>query len=127
MKKLLLFPLLLLLLNGCKKENLTAREGELCFAIKGADLVVTNQTAKTVHFNIIDTSILTYISRMPMDCTHFNILEPGGSKTFKMDELLKNGRKPLSLSWWQCEDDKITDSGNKELPSSKDTIFCTKL
>lgn len=127
MKKILYSFLLILLFDACKKESLEAIEGELCFAIQGENIVVTNSTGTIVHVDMIDQSILPFVSRIPFDCTHFIILGPGDSRTFKMDELLKNGRKPLILTWWQCDGDKITDSGNKELPSSKDTIFCTKL
>lgn len=125
MKKILFFLLIIPMFSACNQDKVTARDNELCFAIRGEELIVTNSTSKTVHVDVIDSSILSFISRMPFNCQDFRILEAGESVTLKMDDLLKNGRKPLSLTWWQCEGGELVNPGNKELPSTKNTTFCT--
>lgn len=113
-------------LSSCTKDIFESRSGELCFTVKADKLMVSNETSKEMHFDAIDSSILPFVSRIPFDCSHFQVLKPGESVNFQLDSLLKNGRNPLSITWWQCKDDKVVNSHQTNLVTSKESQICTK-
>ncbi|NBA84662.1 hypothetical protein GVN16_02765 [Emticicia sp. CRIBPO] len=129
MKHLFVLLALLTALKTCGDEDPAARNanGELCFVIKGDEITVINRTGKTAHYDLIDAEMLPRVNRIPFDCSNFEILESGNSRTYDLNKLLEDGRNPLVLTWWECKRDKISNMGHHTLVTTTDINYCTSI
>lgn len=129
MKHLFIFFTLLVVLKTCGDEDPDARRtnGKLCFVIKGDQITVINRTGNTAHYDLIDAELLPRVNRIPFDCTNFEILASGESKTHDLNTLLQEGRNPLVLTWWQCKRNEIGNMGHHTLATTSDINYCTTI
>lgn len=127
MKKLSLFFVVFLLMNGCKQDDLKARSGEFCFVVEVDRIEVKNDTRKTVHYDIVDTELMDLMNRSAYDCNNYFILEPGKSKSHGLSSFIKEGKKTLRATWWICENNIITDTNFADFQTNQHSLLCAKI
>ncbi len=126
MKQLGLFFLLVITAGSCKPDGIFSRSGELCFNLSGNELRIENNSSETMHFDVIDQDLAARSSRTPFDCENFNILKPGKSVTFRVDSLVEKSGTPVICTWWQCNGNKLSYSGNSLLKTTLQNQICAK-
>lgn len=126
MKKLAFLILLGLSINACKTDGPGARSGELCFLVIGDKLVVSNDSKRVMNYDIIDADLAARSNRIPFDCKNFLVINPGESKTFKVDSLAEKPGNPLILTWWQCDGNEVKKKGNSQIGTAATSQVCTK-
>lgn len=127
MKKPGLLFLVFLLLNGCKQDDLKARSGEFCFVVDGESIAVSNDTKKTVHYDITDPELTDLMNLSIFDCDNYFILEPGKSANHALSSFFKEGRKTLRATWWICENGIIKDTTFADLQTNNHSLLCAKV
>lgn len=128
MKKIaLLFSLAVLSagIDSCKSEGLKARPGEFCFIVKNDELIVSNDTKAVMYYDLIDAELAARVSRIPFDCSNFSKINPGDSKTYKLDSLVDKKNNALIATWWQCNGDKLEKAHNSPLQTNRENQVCS--